>query len=205
MKITGRSFLLSIVVCKKIDLFYEKCQMSSCTTCRIRNSDIRKLQTFWKNSNIFSNRTCFCFSQIRKISTTIRWTHRSTVGLLCSQKMYWQYLRRNIQSTSWCFGWTKAMVTLSIFSLKIGLELHKKLWVERTKLHCPATAGAVEYTDCFSAEGLRAHPPPPTSILDMTLNNMMGEIPVMLGHWGMRSTPFIAIAPRSTLARSGCT
>ena len=30
------------------------------------------------------------------------------------------------------------------------------------------SAGAVEYTDCFSAEGY-----PPTSVLDMTLNNLM--------------------------------
>ena len=32
------------------------------------------------------------------------------------------------------------------------------------------SAGAVEYTDCFSAEG---YDPPPTSVLDMTLNNLM--------------------------------
>ena len=33
------------------------------------------------------------------------------------------------------------------------------------------STGAVEYTDCTSAEGVR--PPPPTSVLDMTLNNLM--------------------------------
>ena len=30
-----------------------------------------------------------------------------------------------------------------------------------------------------------------------------GEVPVMLELWGMQSTPFIAITPRSTLAQSG--
>ena len=34
------------------------------------------------------------------------------------------------------------------------------------------SAGAVEYTDCFSAEGLDA-PTHPTSVLDMTLKNLM--------------------------------
>ena len=33
------------------------------------------------------------------------------------------------------------------------------------------SAGAVEYTDCISAEGVRSHPP--TSVLDMTQNNLM--------------------------------
>ena len=32
------------------------------------------------------------------------------------------------------------------------------------------STGAVEYTDCFSAEGID---PPTTSVLDMTLNNLM--------------------------------
>ena len=33
------------------------------------------------------------------------------------------------------------------------------------------SAGAVEYTDCTSAEGQE----PPTSVLYMTLNNLMGR------------------------------
>ena len=33
------------------------------------------------------------------------------------------------------------------------------------------SAGAEEYTDCASAEGKET--PPPTSVLDMTLNNLM--------------------------------
>ena len=33
------------------------------------------------------------------------------------------------------------------------------------------SAGAIEYTDCISAEG--EDPPPPTSVVDMTLNNLL--------------------------------
>ena len=33
------------------------------------------------------------------------------------------------------------------------------------------SAGAVEYTDCFSAEGY--NPPPPKSVLYMTLKNLI--------------------------------
>ena len=36
-------------------------------------------------------------------------------------------------------------------------------------IYIAQSAGVVEYTDCFSAEGK----PPPTSVLDMTLNNLM--------------------------------
>ena len=51
------------------------------------------------------------------------------------------------------------------------------------------SAGAIEYTDCTSAEG--QDPPPPMSVLYMTLNNLMmrfywccslGECEVPL-HW----------------------
>ena len=41
------------------------------------------------------------------------------------------------------------------------------------------SAGAVEYTDCFSAHGVR----PPNECTDMTLNNL--RVPVMLERWGM--------------------
>ena len=43
------------------------------------------------------------------------------------------------------------------------------------------SAGAVEYTNCFSAEGYD-----PTSTSDTKQSN--GEVPVMLGIWGMRIT-----------------
>ena len=63
------------------------------------------------------------------------------------------------------------------------------------------SAGAVEYTDCTSAEGVR---PPLTSVLDMTLNNLMVRFQ-QCWSFGNVEYPFIAIAPRSTLARSGST
>ena len=60
------------------------------------------------------------------------------------------------------------------------------------------SAGAVEYTDCFSAEGYD----PPMSVLDMTLNNLMVRF-WSAGALANTEYTFIAIAPRSTLARSG--
>ena len=44
------------------------------------------------------------------------------------------------------------------------------------------SAGAVEYTKCIIAEGVK---PTPTSVLNMTLN---GEVLVMLDFLGMQST-----------------
>ena len=45
-------------------------------------------------------------------------------------------------------------------------------------------------TDCISAE---RYEPPPTSVLDMTQNYLMGNV----------EYPFIAIAPRSAISLSG--
>ena len=52
-------------------------------------------------------------------------------------------------------------------------------------------AGAVEYTDCFSAEGQY----PPMSVLDMTLKQSDGEVPALLELWGMRSTSSLPSLP----------
>ena len=57
-------------------------------------------------------------------------------------------------------------------------------------------AGAVEYTDCTSAEG--EDPPHPNECPDMTLKNDAGAL-------GNAEHPFITVTPRSTLARSGST
>ena len=59
------------------------------------------------------------------------------------------------------------------------------------------SAGAVEYTDCFSAD-----PPPQRVSWYMTLNDLMVRFQQC---WSFAEYPFIAIAPRSTLARSGST
>ena len=56
-------------------------------------------------------------------------------------------------------------------------------------------AGAVEYSDCTAAEGY------PMSVLDMKLWWSSGNA----GDLGNAEHPFIAIAPRSTLARRGST
>ena len=58
------------------------------------------------------------------------------------------------------------------------------------------SAGAVEYTDCFSAEGVR----PPHECPGHDTKQSDSEVPGALGNV---EYPFIAIAPRSTLARSG--
>ena len=46
-------------------------------------------------------------------------------------------------------------------------------------------AGVVEYTDCFSAEGVR----PPNECPGYDTKQSDGEVTAMLELWGMRSTP----------------
>ena len=57
------------------------------------------------------------------------------------------------------------------------------------------SAGTVEYTDCFSAEG-KTHP---NKCPGYDTKQSDGEVPVRLELWG------IAIPPRSTLARNDST
>ena len=49
--------------------------------------------------------------------------------------------------------------------------------------------GAVEYTNCFSAEGLDS----PNKCPEYDTKQFDGEIPVMLEFWGMRSTPLLPL------------
>ena len=60
------------------------------------------------------------------------------------------------------------------------------------------SAGAVQYTDCISADSPNECPGNDSKEFD-------GDSPLMLELGGMQSYTFIAIAPRSTLARSGST
>ena len=53
--------------------------------------------------------------------------------------------------------------------------------------HVAQSAGAVEYTDCFSAEGQD----PSNECLGYDTKQSDGEIPVMLELWGMQSTPLL--------------
>ena len=62
-------------------------------------------------------------------------------------------------------------------------------------LYIAQSAGAVEYTDCTSAERID----PPMSALNMTLNYLMVRFQ-QCWSFGECGVPLIAIAPRSTLA-----
>ena len=53
-------------------------------------------------------------------------------------------------------------------------------------------AGAVEYTDCFSAGGKT---PPPNDCPACDTKHSDGEVPVMLEIWGMQSTPSLPSLP----------
>ena len=55
------------------------------------------------------------------------------------------------------------------------------------------SAGAIEYTDCITAEGLNSSKECPG--YDMKQSN--GEAPVMLELWVMRSTPLLPSLPGS--------
>ena len=54
-------------------------------------------------------------------------------------------------------------------------------------------AGAVEYTDCFSAERVRSPPPNVCSGYDTKQSD--GEVPVMLKLWGLWSAPLLPLLP----------
>ena len=52
-------------------------------------------------------------------------------------------------------------------------------------------AGAVEYTDCFSAEGVRT--PSPNKCPGYDTKQSDGKVPVMLELWRMQSTPSLPL------------
>ena len=52
-------------------------------------------------------------------------------------------------------------------------------------------AGAEEYTDCFSAEGLD----PPNECPGYDTKQSDGEVPAVLELWGIRSTPSLPSLP----------
>ena len=54
------------------------------------------------------------------------------------------------------------------------------------------SAGAIEYTDCFSAEGKT-----PQRVSWIWHKQSVSEVPVMLELWGMRSTPLLPSLPNS--------
>ena len=60
---------------------------------------------------------------------------------------------------------------------------------ETKDINLPKSAGAVEYIDCFPAEG--EDPLPECPGYDTKQSN--GEVPLMLGLWGMRRTPSLPL------------
>ena len=65
------------------------------------------------------------------------------------------------------------------------------LWDTTQQVHFAQSAGAVEYTDCFSAVGKT---PPAMSVLIMTLKSD-DETPVILELWGICSTSSLPLLP----------
>ena len=66
-----------------------------------------KMQSYWTNWSIFSNRVCFSFSQMGKLSARIRWfTHRSTL----------------------CWFWPHKIVMKTNHSVHIMVFLDGHLW-----------------------------------------------------------------------------
>ena len=57
----------------------------------------------------------------------------------------------------------------------------------------PSRAGAIEYTDCFSAEGVR----PPNECPRYDTKQSDGDVPVMLDLWEMWSIPSLPSLPGS--------
>ena len=74
------------------------------------------------------------------------------------------------------FCYFSFLVKYPVLFLFEFFESHNKIIIVHTSLYCvdislfAQSAGTVEYTDCSSAEGKT---PPPMSVLDMTLNNLM--------------------------------
>ena len=54
------------------------------------------------------------------------------------------------------------------------------------------SAGAVEYTDCFSAEGMT---PTPNECPRYDTKQSDGEVPGVLERWGVQSTPSLPSLP----------
>ena len=85
-----------------------------------------------------------------------------------------------------CIGMLAITVTVAVLPM----------WI---KVHIAQLTGkAVEYTHCFSAEGVR----PPTKKNECPRYNTKQsdvEVLIMLELWGNAEYPFITITPRSTL------
>ena len=79
------------------------------------------------------------------------------------------------------------MILSAVFIL-----LQCSIFVKITSKIRAETAGAVEYTNCTSAEG---HDPLPNECPRYDTKQSNGEVPAMLELWGMRSTPSLPSLP----------
>ena len=73
------------------------------------------LQSFWTNSRILSNRKCFGFSQMKRISAKNKWgTYRTTVDSFYPPQNIpsYKWWKPSPQYISWCLEWSLAMMTL---------------------------------------------------------------------------------------------
>ena len=67
---------------------------------------------------------------------------------------------------------------------KINKTINTNIYIQQPKTSIAQSAGAVEYTDNFSAEGY-----PPNECPEYETKQSDGEVPAMLELWGMWSTP----------------
>ena len=128
------------------------------------------------------NRTVFRFNRVQKMSTVL---FKNVIYKTCLEILYSIYMYKN-DSTLNNLQWLVCHETKP----NQTKQNVNSLW--ETILLVAQSAGAVEYTDCKT---------PPNECPGYDTKQSDGEVPAVLELWGMRSTPFIAIAPRSTLAR----
>ena len=83
------------------------------------------------------------------------------------------------------------MLLFNIVSIEIDALLILMFKQMNTLYVVDQLAGAVEYTDCFSAEGS----PPANKCPGYDTKQSDGEVPVMLELWGMWSTSLLPLLP----------
>ena len=79
-----------------------------------------------------------------------------------------------------------------VSSITIYYQSFARTQLDDLKYCFAQSAEAVEYTDCFSAEGLD---PPPNECPAYDTKQSDGEVPVMLELWEMWSTPSLPSLP----------
>ena len=118
-----------------------------------------------------------------------------------------QFFRKNIPLTLYAKWLRKGLRKGSrkghVWEVSWGLNKLQHIDPQFLCLYCPVSWGCRIHW-LHLCRGVR--PPPPNECPRYDTKQSDGErVPAVLELWGMRSTPFIAIAPRSTLARSGST